>query len=175
MTGRALALAIAAWCGLLAVVAAPLSRPALALAAGGPPHIDAVMAYGGGAGLATTIQITGSNLGGATRVDLGQGITVSGLTVSGDSDIRADIVIESGAESAAREVSVTTPAGTATYPLPPGFLAVAGGEAGEAGEEKASGGTLWVFPAAAGVVIMVGLLLALELWVRARLSGGRHE
>ena len=113
---------------------------------GEAPHIDSLMAYNGRPGQALTVKITGSNLSNATRVDFGEGIEVSEFTVTSDREIRAEIIIRSGAESAAREVSIVTPSGTATYTVPGGFLA---GVPGEVAGDEARGctcGSTWPWP-----------------------------
>jgi len=61
-----------------------------------------------------TVVITGTNLTGATAVSFGTGITVSGKTVNSDTQITATICISTDAPVGPHDVSVTTPAGTAT-------------------------------------------------------------
>ncbi len=138
---------------------------------GEAPHIDSLMAYNGRPGQALTVKITGSNLSNATRVDFGEGIKVSEFTVPSDREIRAEIIIRSGAESAAREVSIVTPSGTATYTVPGGFLA---GVPGEVTGDDSPRVHLWVYLAVAGGLAGVGLMVAVELWLRRRMSEGSH-
>lgn len=75
--------------------------------------VTGVEADSGKRGQSLTVTISGSNLVGATAVSFGSGITVEGFTVDSSSRITADIVIAGDAEAGAREVSVTTGAGTA--------------------------------------------------------------
>jgi sugar lactone lactonase YvrE len=58
--------------------------------------------------------ITGSNFTDATEVSFGDGITVTGFTVDSATQITASITIATDASLGARDVSVTTPAGTGT-------------------------------------------------------------
>lgn len=61
-----------------------------------------------------TVVITGTNLSGTTSVSFGPGITVISFTVNSDTQITATICIDANAAPGARNVSVTTPAGTWT-------------------------------------------------------------
>ena len=80
---------------------------------GQPPAVSGVEAGSAKRGQSLTVTISGSNLEGATAVSFGSGITVESFTVQTGSRITADIVIAGDAEAGAREVSVTTGAGTA--------------------------------------------------------------
>jgi hypothetical protein len=56
--------------------------------------------------------ISGSDLNGATIVDFGTGVTVTGFQINPDgTQITANIAIDAGAAPGTRDVSVTTPAG----------------------------------------------------------------
>jgi len=68
----------------------------------------------GSRGTTMDVTITGANFTGATLVSFGSGITVNNFTVNGDSQITANISIDGSAAAGARDVSVTTPGGTAT-------------------------------------------------------------
>jgi len=59
-----------------------------------------------------SVTVTGTYFLGATTVSFGSQVTVDNLTVS-SSKITADISIDSSAVLGARDISVTTPAGTA--------------------------------------------------------------
>jgi hypothetical protein len=59
------------------------------------------------------VTITGTNFTDATAVSFGAGITVT-FTVSSSTQITATIVIDPGATTGARDVSVTTPGGAGT-------------------------------------------------------------
>jgi hypothetical protein len=61
-----------------------------------------------------TVVITGTNLTGAAAVSFGEGITVSNIVVNSATSITANICIAVGTAPGARNVSVTTPGGTAT-------------------------------------------------------------
>lgn len=82
-------------------------------AGGQPPAVSGVEADSAKRGQSLTVTISGSNLEGATSVSFGSGITVESFSVESSSRITADIVIAGDAEAGAREVSVTTAAGTA--------------------------------------------------------------
>ena len=58
--------------------------------------------------------ITGTYLTEATSVSFGSGIMVNTFTVDNSTQITANITISSNATPGARDVSVTTPGGTAT-------------------------------------------------------------
>lgn len=141
---------------------------AIGAGTGAAPYISSLMAYGSPEGQAVTVKITGAHLGGATRVDFGEGIEGGGLAVQNDREIMGQIIVLSGAE-VAREVRVTTPSGAAVYPLREGFLAglALDGPAGEEGP----GRRWWVFLAVAGGLVGVGLLAALEVGLWRHLSG----
>ena len=146
----------------------PAPPPPADAGTGAAPYISSLMAYGSPEGQAVTVKITGAHLGGATRVDFGEGIEGGGLAVQNDREIMGQIIVLSGAE-VAREVRVTTPSGAAVYPLREGFLAglALDGPAGEEGP----GRRWWVFLAVAGGLVGVGLLAALEVGLWRHLSG----
>ncbi len=135
---------------------------------GQTPHIESLMAYSGRQGQALTVKITGSNLGRTTRVDFGDGIEVTGFTVLSDREIRASIVVKSGAESTARKVTVTTPSGAATYAVPGGFLT---GMPVDRAPDDGPTVHLWVYLASAGGLAVVGVVAGgLGLGLRRRAS-----
>ncbi len=65
-------------------------------------------------GLTRNVIISGNNLTGATAVSFGADITVNSYTVDSATQITANIAISVSAAAGLRDVSVTTPAGTAT-------------------------------------------------------------
>ena len=65
-------------------------------------------------GLTRNVIISGNNLTGATAVSFGADITVNSFTVDSATQITANITISGSAAAGLRDVSVTTPAGTAT-------------------------------------------------------------
>lgn len=71
----------------------------------------------------SAIVITGTDFTGATAVSFGAGITVTGYVVDLATQITASITIDAAAGAGVRDVSVTTPEGTAT--LTDGFTVVA--------------------------------------------------
>ncbi len=77
-----------------------------------PPVVTTVAPNRGCPSETLSVVITGSNLSGATVVDFGVGVTVTGFTVNSATQITADISIAAGATLGARGVSVTTPGGT---------------------------------------------------------------
>jgi len=77
------------------------------------PAITSVSPAIGLWGLSQIVRIKGHNFNGATAVSLGTGIE-SSFKVDGTTQITADISITTGAMPGARDVSVTTPSGTAT-------------------------------------------------------------
>jgi len=88
------------------------------------PTVTAVNPNSGQWGQILIVSITGNNFNGATTVNFGPGVTVTGFTVNSDLQITANISIAPGAVPGARDVSVTTPGGNATlmgaftvYPL----------------------------------------------------------
>jgi len=78
-----------------------------------PPTITSVNPASAYAGSTASVAITGTNLTGATTVNFGSGITTTGFTADNSTQISANITISSGATPGTRDVSVTTPGGTA--------------------------------------------------------------
>ena len=76
------------------------------------PTITAVNPASGLQGQTLTVIITGTKFAGPTTVNFGAGITVNSITVNNLTQITANISI-AGAAPGARNVSVTTPGGTA--------------------------------------------------------------
>jgi peptidoglycan/xylan/chitin deacetylase (PgdA/CDA1 family) len=62
----------------------------------------------------SSLTITGTYLTGVTAVSFGSGITVNSFTVNSPTQITGNITIDALADTGARDVLVTTPAGTAT-------------------------------------------------------------
>jgi len=80
-----------------------------------PPTVNTVSPDSGIQGQTlSSVTITGTYLTGATSVSFDSGIMVNSFTVDSSTQITADISISSGATPGARDVSVTTPGGTAT-------------------------------------------------------------
>jgi hypothetical protein len=71
---------------------------------------------------ATTLEVTisGSNLGGASELKLGSGITVNSFAAISPNQITANISVGNAAAIGTRDLSVTTPGGSVT--LPGGFI-----------------------------------------------------
>jgi len=78
-----------------------------------PPAISSVSPSDGARGQTLTVAIKGNYLAGATVVSFGPGITLNSFTEDSSTKIRGNISIEALAVPGARDVSVTTPAGTA--------------------------------------------------------------
>lgn len=74
-------------------------------------------------GQGLTIAVRGTNFTGATALSLGPGITVAGFWVESDEILTVEIVIGKTSAIGARDITVTTPAGTATLAL--GFTVIA--------------------------------------------------
>jgi hypothetical protein len=68
----------------------------------------------GNQGQALDVVILGTNLGGATAVTFGNGITTTAFVVDGPGQITASIAIAASAVSGPRDVSVITPGSTST-------------------------------------------------------------
>ncbi len=79
-----------------------------------PPTIATISPSQGIQGQTVTFIMTGTHLIGTTSVDLGADITVTSFNVDSDTQLRATTVIGGSAASGPRDVSVTTPGGTAT-------------------------------------------------------------
>jgi hypothetical protein len=80
-----------------------------------PAGLFSIAPNTGARGTAQGVVLTGISLTGATAVSVtGGGITVSGLTVVGDTQVNATFTISPTAGLTARNVTVTTPAGTTT-------------------------------------------------------------
>jgi hypothetical protein len=65
------------------------------------------------------VSINGTNLGGASQVQFGSGISVNNFTVISSNQISANITIAADAATGTRDISVTVPGGSFT--LPAGF------------------------------------------------------
>jgi hypothetical protein len=123
------------------------------------PWVGGVMATNGRQGDDVTVTISGSNLSSATAVDFGSGITVSDFRVVSDSEMTAKIAIGSEAEPGARDISVTTPWGTAT--IPGGFVVT----------DIGSRLHLWVFLVAGfGGLAALVILASSGIWLKRRLA-----
>jgi len=111
--------------GIISIVLAvflllALASPVLAAA----PTITTVAPNSGVQGNTyPTIVITGTDFTGATAVSFGAGITVNDYVVDSATQITASITIAAAAGAGVRDVSVTTPEGTATKTS--GFTVVA--------------------------------------------------
>jgi len=79
-----------------------------------PPTITSVNPNQGNQGQSLAVTITGTDFAGATLVSFGTGIGVNSRTVDTDTRITANITVDAAATLGARDVSVTTHAGTAT-------------------------------------------------------------
>jgi hypothetical protein len=78
-----------------------------------PPTLTSITPATGERGFAVTVTLTGTNLTGATAVNLsGSGIAVSNITVVNSTTLTATFTITAGAATGARNISVTTPGGT---------------------------------------------------------------
>jgi hypothetical protein len=80
------------------------------------PVITSISPDNGSQGATLNVNITGLNLSGATEVRLGTGIAVNSFTIPDTNQITANITILAGADTAARDVSVTTPGGSISFP-----------------------------------------------------------
>jgi hypothetical protein len=78
------------------------------------PTVTSIDPNQGVQGQTLTVTITGTDLTGATAVSLGEGVTISPFIVDSDTQISASVTIAADADPVARDVSVTTPFGTAT-------------------------------------------------------------
>ena len=79
-----------------------------------PPTISRVSPSQGTQGKTLTVTITGTYFTGATTVSFGPGITINSITANTSTKITANITIGAKAALGPRNVSVTTPGGTAT-------------------------------------------------------------
>ncbi len=138
--------------------APPAATATATPAAAGPPLVAAVQAHRGRPGDDLTVTITGANLGSATAVDFGSGITVNEVSVISETEIAASIAIDSGAAAGQRTVTVTTARGAAIQPE--GFVV----------REAASTERVWVYPVAAvaGALAALATLALLCLGLRRR-------
>ena len=80
----------------------------------GVPVVSACSPVSGNKGDVLDVVITGAGFTGATSVDFGTGVTVSGFDVDSDTQITATIEIASGTPEGYRDVTVTTPGGSDT-------------------------------------------------------------
>ncbi len=103
------------------------------------PTITSIIANQGTQGQTQQIIITGTNLTDATAVSFGAGITINSFTVNSAVQITASITIDASAVAGARDISVTTPGGTAT--LTGGFIVVHQNQATGTGAPTSHGGS----------------------------------
>jgi len=85
------------------------------------PTVTAVAPTSGAQGETLDVTITGTYFTGATLVSFGSEITVNSYDVDSDTQITADVSIAADAATGARDVSVTTTAGTGTLSGSGGF------------------------------------------------------
>jgi len=78
------------------------------------PGITSASPSSGYPGNSFSVTINGTNLSGATTVNFGSGITTNSFTVGSSTQITATIDISGSAVPGTRDISVTTPGGTAT-------------------------------------------------------------
>ena len=142
-------------------------------AANGAPRIDSLLVISGRQGQDLTVKITGVNLGSATEVDFGDGVTVIEFSVVSDNEITARIAVGSGPQPETRDVAVTTSGGTASYPIPSGFLtSPADGSSGAGTGTKVH---LWIYLAAvAGGLAGLSVVASLLWRWRAAKQASRH-
>ncbi len=79
-----------------------------------PPAITSVAPPSGLQGQSLTVVVSGTSLTGAGDMTFGQGISVTGSSVDSDIQVTVSITIDAAAELGPRNVSLTTPGGTAT-------------------------------------------------------------
>lgn len=77
------------------------------------PAVSSVFPSSGLVGQTMNVTIRGANLSGATAVSFGAGITVNSFRVMSSTQIDANITISRTATQGLRDISVTTPRGTA--------------------------------------------------------------
>ncbi len=81
------------------------------------PTLTSIAPQSGNRGQSLNVIFNGSNfVSGATSVSLGEGITVNNVTVNSAAQLTAGVLIAANANLGARNVSVTTPGGTASLP-----------------------------------------------------------
>ncbi len=100
------------------------------------PTVTAVSPATGQCGQDLTVTITGTDFIGAMSVSFGAGIIVNSFNVDSPTQITANISIMQGSAPGYRDVSVTTPGGTAT--LPGGFSVVQQNQSIGAGSHSSS-------------------------------------
>jgi DMSO reductase anchor subunit len=121
----------------------------------GVPIIATVSPGQGGQGATLTVIISGSNLGEATSVNFGSGITVQSFNNLSPTQISANVVISENAVMGMRDVSVTTPGGSTT-------------KSNSFSIEKKSLGVLLIVFIWLGVVLVIGLFVLIITLVRRR-------
>ena len=130
---------------------------ATAAAVSGAPTIASLTANHGRPGDDLTVTVSGSRLTGTTAVSFGAGIVVNNFRVVSDTEITAKVSIGTGAAAGKRDVTVTTPQGTATS------------RGGFTVSDSSARVHLWVYPVAvAGGLIGLGLVAALAVWLLRR-------
>jgi hypothetical protein len=98
---------------------------------GPSPFVTSVSPIGGTPGENLSVVVTGTNLSGAVSVSFGDGVVVDSYTVDSDTQITADITIDSAAKPGENDVVVATPSGDGL--LTDSFAVEISKESGEAG------------------------------------------
>ncbi|MDD4924267.1 MAG: IPT/TIG domain-containing protein [Dehalococcoidales bacterium] len=81
-----------------------------------PPVIYTILPNEGYQGATLNVTVTGANFSGASALQFGVGISVNSFTVVSSNRIDANITITPGTATGGRNVTVTTPGGSFTYP-----------------------------------------------------------
>lgn len=79
------------------------------------PKITSVNPAEGSQGATLSVTISGSNLNGAKEVRLGSGVAVNRFNIVSSEQIQAEVTIVGGAGTGTRDVTVTTPGGSASF------------------------------------------------------------
>jgi hypothetical protein len=80
------------------------------------PVITSISPAVGNRGSTAAVTINGSNLAGATAVNFGEGIEVTGFSSISPMQLSVNLIINADAATGLRDVSVTTPGGSFTQP-----------------------------------------------------------
>jgi hypothetical protein len=129
-----------------------------------PPSISGVNCLSGQQGEELTVVISGTNLTGTSAIDFGPGVEVTGFSVESPTRIVATVKVTEAAAEGPREITVTTPNGTAV--LAEAFdVEQAAGISQAAGIPQATGLSVhtWIWLAIIMALVLSRMILYLAL------------
>jgi hypothetical protein len=113
------------------------------------PTVASILPGEGTPGQSLTVEVIGTRFHDVRAVSFGSGIAVDNFTVVSDSQLEANITIDTSAGAGVRNVSVTTAAGTGTWSSD----FIVGQQAAEEGRSRT---WIWIVVGVAGAALLAG-------------------